>query len=118
MKLIYFLIFFAVTSTFIYGVSVHGLNEQHEEVHKAIFKYNGCDNITSKINVFTDSYTTATCPDGVKLSDHDLNEIVTYNINSLMIPISLIAGMLLTIGTIYFTNNSQPKSQEVKQWYH
>jgi len=63
----------------------------HEQIHSEIARHHGCINSTIKINFFKDSYFkcyeyTPRSQDVVldEVNLHSLNEIVTYNLHSLI----------------------------------
>ncbi len=118
--LIIFILSFVAFSSIIYLMAGAYLTTAHEDVHKAILESNYCQDITIQYGFLWQSGSTSAlnCSSGDWGRDyHAYNEVITYNIQVLLIPLSVICGMIITIGILYFVNNFQNNlnQQEVKQ---
>ena len=87
----------------------HTSTLDHENAHAQILKYNGCNNVTVKINLLGASY--AQCNHWRTMSQeerlleyqlHSLNEIVTYNLRYIA---GLIFGSTLFLGYAIHTKS-------------
>lgn len=92
----------------IYAITIRGVID-HEQVHKQISIYAGCDNVKTNINYLTISGE-EWCEDithRISIEEktlHSQNEIVSYNINRLVmvgwIICMFICGSILYIGKV------------------
>jgi len=96
---IYVVMMFILIATYL--VVNYDLINQHEEVHKAIFNNYGCNNITLVATPFS-GYTTCHGNHNSSESEevmHSFNEVVTYNIGSLIDIIFL--GVLIVTSSLF-----------------
>jgi hypothetical protein len=106
-------IFHILTIFIVFGIAVVTMDyfqaKTHENIHKQIAIYNGCQDYEMQVSVWKDSsflctYRVPTTPE-MDLMEYTLdsqNEIVSYNVNYLSI--SLIFCTLLIVLTIILKN--------------
>jgi hypothetical protein len=97
----------------VYIVINTNIVRQHEEVHKVIFEYYGCNNITMITSAFSGR---TICHGDHNFSEseetmHSFNEVVTYN-NSSLIDMILF-GVLMIISSLFMlVSLFKPKPEE------
>jgi hypothetical protein len=97
----------------VYLVVNYNTVRQHEEVHKVIFEYYGCNNITMITSAFQ-GRTICHGPHNFSEAEetmHSFNEVVTYN-NSSLVDIILFGVLMIVSSLFMIVSLFRPKPEE------